>query len=162
MRKLAPLLVFTLACGGTQASPETTPTTTGETTQSSRPRPPIAKQVPHALEAHGQTRRDPYYWMCDDDRDDPEILAHLRAAAVRAPLRDFRDALYQEIVGRIPQDDASVPSRYGSHATPTQTLGPPTRPQPGDVATRRSSNGTIDATDDTTRDTGDPSRAADA
>ncbi len=119
MRSLALLLLFALACGGSQTSSETTPPVATEPAQSARLRPPLAKQVPHALEAHGQTRQDPYYWMRDDDRDDPEILAHLRAeneytAAVLSPLRGFRDALYQEIVGRIPQDDASVPSRYGS------------------------------------------------
>ena len=78
------------------------------------PRPPIAKQVPHELRAHGQVRQDPYYWMRSDDRSDEEVLAHLRAEnayadAMLGPLREHRDALFQEIVARIPQDDASVP-----------------------------------------------------
>ena len=38
---------------------------------------PIAKKVPRALENHGDTRIDNYYWMRDDQRKDAEILQHL-------------------------------------------------------------------------------------
>ncbi|MCB9613656.1 MAG: S9 family peptidase [Sandaracinus sp.] len=119
MRHLALLLLFALACGGTQTTTtETTPTVEGPTREASRPRPPLAKQVPHELRAHDQVRQDPYYWMRDDDRNDPEVLAHLAAEneyteAMLEPLAGFRESLYQEIVARIPQDDVSVPARYG-------------------------------------------------
>lgn len=125
MRLLALLLLaLAVACGGSQS---TQTVTHGDghdegpsTDVSARPRPPVAKQVPHELRAHDQVRQDPYYWMRDDDRDDEEILAHLRAendytAAMLEPLSAFRESLYQEIVARIPQDDGSVPSRYGAH-----------------------------------------------
>lgn len=120
------LLALAFACGGSTpptptacaSCPDGTDRTENDTPRVARP--PVAKQVPHELRAHGQVRQDPYYWMRDDDRDDEEILAHLRAeneytAATLAPLSDFREALYQEIVARIPQDDVSVPSRYGAH-----------------------------------------------
>ncbi len=88
---------------------------TGPTTAAETPHPPVAKTVPHELRAHGQVRQDPYYWMRDDDRDDPEILAHLQAEtdyaeAMLAPLRPMREALYQEIVARIPENDDTVPA----------------------------------------------------
>ncbi|HCH66326.1 MAG: oligopeptidase B [Deltaproteobacteria bacterium] len=78
--------------------------------------PPIARREPRRLETHGHVREDPYFWMRDDHREDPEILAHLRAEqayadAVLAPLNETRAELYDEIVSRIPQDDTSVPYR---------------------------------------------------
>jgi oligopeptidase B len=64
---------------------------------------------------HG-TRDDPYYWLRDDTRANPEVLAHLHAendysAAMLAPAQPLIDALYAEIVARIKQDDSSVPVR---------------------------------------------------
>jgi oligopeptidase B len=81
------------------------------------PPPPDAPQKPHVVRApHGAERVDPYYWLRDDSRQSPEVLAYLKAEnayadAVMAPLRPLQDALYGEIVGRIKQDDASVPYR---------------------------------------------------
>jgi oligopeptidase B len=62
------------------------------------------------------TRNDEYYWLRDDTRKDPEMLAYLAAEnayadAVLAPLKPLRDSIYAEITGRIKQDDASVPYR---------------------------------------------------
>jgi oligopeptidase B len=62
-------------------------------------------------------REDPFYWLRDDTRSDPEVLAHLRAEmayanAVLAPVQPLIDQLYGEIVARIKEDDATVPVRY--------------------------------------------------
>lgn len=38
---------------------------------------PLAAQRPHTLEAHGDMRQDEYYWLRDDDRKDPAVIAHL-------------------------------------------------------------------------------------
>jgi oligopeptidase B len=79
--------------------------------------PPDAAQHPHTVTApHGAQRQDPYYWLRDDTRQHPEMLAYLHAEnayadAVLAPLQPVEDALYDETVGRIQQDDASVPFR---------------------------------------------------
>ena len=92
-----------------------TATTASDT--SALPAPPDAAQHPHAVVApHGATREDPYYWMRDDDREDAAVLASLDAEnayadAVMAPLQPLQDTLYEEIVGRIQQDDDSVPYR---------------------------------------------------
>ena len=66
---------------------------------------------------HGATRQDEYYWLRDDERTDPDMLAYLEAEndyadTVMAPLADSQDALYEELVGRIRQDDSSVPYKY--------------------------------------------------
>ncbi|MBB1087154.1 S9 family peptidase [Lysobacter sp. SG-8] len=78
---------------------------------------PDAEQRPHVVKApHGAEREDTYYWLRDDAREDPAMLAYLQAEnaytdAVMAPLKPVEDALYEEFVGRIKQDDASVPYR---------------------------------------------------
>lgn len=81
------------------------------------PTPPDAPKRPHTVKARfGAERQDPYYWLRDDERKDAGMLAYLEAEnaytdAVMAPLRPLEEKLYGEIVGRIKQDDASVPYR---------------------------------------------------
>jgi oligopeptidase B len=41
------------------------------------PRPPVARRRPKVLEAHGDRRVDPYYWL--REKDNPEVLAYLKA-----------------------------------------------------------------------------------
>ena len=80
-------------------------------------RPPRPAQRSHRVESPHGSRDDPYYWLRDDTRTDPDVLAHLRAeneytAAMLAPVQPLIDSLYAEIVARLKQDDSSVPSRY--------------------------------------------------
>lgn len=81
------------------------------------PPPPDVAQKPHTVRApHGAERQDEYYWLRDDKRENPEMLTYLNAEnayadAVMARLKPVEDALYEEIVGRIKQDDSSVPLR---------------------------------------------------
>ncbi|WOH13203.1 hypothetical protein DCAR_0832712 [Daucus carota subsp. sativus] len=39
--------------------------------------PPVAKKVPHQMEMIGDVRVDNYYWLRDDSRSDPDVLAYL-------------------------------------------------------------------------------------
>ena len=48
------------------------------------PFPPVAKKIPYELEAHGDVRIDDYYWLRDDERVNPEMLAQLEAERLRA------------------------------------------------------------------------------
>ncbi len=78
--------------------------------------PPIAALRPHEVRSPHGTRRDEYHWLRDDTRHDPEVLAHLSAEnaykdAMLARLKPLESRLYDEIVGRIRQDDVSVPYR---------------------------------------------------
>jgi len=81
------------------------------------PKPPVAAKKPHEVKApFGATRQDPYYWLRDDSRKNPEMLAYLAAEnayadALLAPTKPLQDKLYGEITGRIKQDDSSVPYR---------------------------------------------------
>lgn len=84
----------------------------------SRPTPPDAVKNPHVLEHHGVRRVDDYYWM--RDREDQAVIDYLNAEntyveEVMAPERQMRDQLYDEIVGRIPQHDETVPFRQDGY-----------------------------------------------
>lgn len=46
--------------------------------QSKLPSPPVAKKVEHKMELFGDVRVDNYYWLRDDSRSDPEVLAYLK------------------------------------------------------------------------------------
>lgn len=79
---------------------------------------PVAERRPHTLEAHGLRWVDDYYWLRDDDREDPDVLAYLEAENTfveerLAPLADLREDLFRELKGRMRQDDDSVPYRDG-------------------------------------------------
>lgn len=78
---------------------------------------PRAKQVPHVLTgALGDERHDPYFWM--RERENPEVIAYLEAEnayteSQTAHTAELRNELFEEIKGRIKQDDSSVPARKG-------------------------------------------------
>ena len=81
------------------------------------PVPPVAAMKPHEVRApHGAARQDEYYWLRDDKRENAEMLAYLKAENaytdhVLRPLESLEATIYDELVGRIKQDDASVPYR---------------------------------------------------
>ncbi len=75
---------------------------------------PQAEKRPYPLTIHGDTRIDNYYWLRDDTREDPAVLSYLHAentycASHMQPYDAVKETLYQEMVARIPAQDASVP-----------------------------------------------------
>lgn len=80
----------------------------------SLPQPPVAATHDYVVKAPAGERHDPYYWLRDDSRSKPEVLDYLRAEnsyydAVMAPHKALEDKLFNEMVGRIQQDDATAP-----------------------------------------------------
>jgi oligopeptidase B len=80
----------------------------------SDPKPPIAALKPHSVSSPFGARADPYYWLRDDDRANPEVLQYLNAEnAYReqsmAAAKPLENTLYDEIIARLKQDDSSVP-----------------------------------------------------
>jgi len=106
--------------------------------------PPIAALRPHEVSSSYGARTDPYYWLRDDERTNSEVLAYLTAEnAYReqcmAAAKPFENALYEEIVARLQQDDASVP--YRQHGYWYQTRFEPGKEHP--IFARR--KGTLEA-----------------
>jgi len=76
---------------------------------------PIAALRPHVVASPHGNRNDPYHWLRDDTRTDPDVLAYLAAenaytARMLAPSAATADTLYAELRSRIKEDDASVPT----------------------------------------------------
>ncbi|MEZ4687639.1 MAG: S9 family peptidase [Bacteroidia bacterium] len=76
---------------------------------------PLAPQKPHILEKHGHQRIDPWYWL--NDRENPEVIAYLEAENAwteqgMAHTKVLQEELFQEMKGRIKEDDSSVPFFY--------------------------------------------------
>lgn len=70
---------------------------------------------------------DPYFWMRDDARTNPKVLARLaaenaHAAAATAHLAAFRDTLYAELKGHVKETDDSAPAAKGAWEYFTRTL----------------------------------------
>jgi len=84
--------------------------------------PPQAARKPHRFTAQGVEIEDPYAWLRDPgypEVKDPEILAHLEAEnayfeQVMAPKAGLTETIFQELKGRIKEDDASVPAKDGA------------------------------------------------
>ena len=83
------------------------------------PTPPVAPQKPHVVKSPHGDRSDPYYWLRDDSRKSPEMLAYLEAEnayteAVLAPVKALREQLFEELKGRIKPDDEAPAFRMRS------------------------------------------------
>ncbi len=95
-----------------------------------RPQPPRAEERPVDSTLHGVTRSDPYHWLKDarwqEVMRDPSLLdagirAYLEAenvytATMMAAEDALKKALFEEMKGRIKQDDATAPKPDGRFA----------------------------------------------
>ncbi|MFS3858034.1 S9 family peptidase [Proteus mirabilis] len=86
--------------------------------------PPKANKIPHVMTEHGDTRTDNYYWLRDDARKDKQVIDYLNAEntyteSVMAAGKTLEDTLYNEMVERMAQNDASVPYDYNGYTYQT-------------------------------------------
>ncbi|WP_339333280.1 S9 family peptidase [uncultured Maricaulis sp.] len=91
---------------------------------------PRAEQRPVTIEQVGFTRVDEYQWIKDDNWQqvmrEPEVLdsdvrelldaENAYLDAVMEPTEALQERIFQEIRGRIKEDDSSVPERDGDYA----------------------------------------------
>ncbi|MBV8226132.1 MAG: S9 family peptidase [Verrucomicrobia bacterium] len=80
--------------------------------------PPRAPERPHQITEVGHVRNDPFFWL--RERDDPAVLKYLDAEnayadRVMRPTLHLQDALYNEIRGRIKEEDISVPVKIDDY-----------------------------------------------
>ena len=114
------LLLSLCAFSFLSACIDTHPTTDMQTQEHS---PPIAERKDSLLEAHGDTRVDPYFWMrltdqqktaADPDAQTKKVVQYLEdentyANEIMKPTDSLQQKLFEEMTGRIQKDDASVP-----------------------------------------------------
>ncbi len=112
------ILSLSLLLGGCGPATDDAATTDAqpmaETHQDLNPQqnPPMARVEAVELEEHGDVRTDPYYWL--RDRENQEVIDYLEAEnayteSTMAHTKGLQDALFDEIVGRIAEDDTTVP-----------------------------------------------------
>ena len=75
---------------------------------------PIADRRPHEVSSPHGSRVDEYYWLRDDQRDDADVLDYLEAENrfhqdSTKHIRALAEQVYSEILGKIQQDDSTVP-----------------------------------------------------
>ena len=74
--------------------------------------PPFAQKIRKELVSNGDIRIDDYYWL--NQREDPGVIEYLKAENtytdfMLADVKELREKLFSEILGRIKQTDESVP-----------------------------------------------------
>jgi oligopeptidase B len=87
------------------------------------PNPPAAARKPHRNERHGVEWTDDNDWLRDPvnpEVDDTEVLDYLKAEnayfeAAMKPQQGLFDELFEEMKGRIKEDDSTVPVRDGDY-----------------------------------------------
>ncbi|MBT8052254.1 MAG: S9 family peptidase, partial [Gammaproteobacteria bacterium] len=96
-------------------SPQTAPeATTPEPMESVTMQEPRADKRPHEMTLHGISRTDDYFWLRDDERSDPDVIAYLEAEngffdEAMAHTEEMQSTLYDEMVARLDPDESSVP-----------------------------------------------------
>lgn len=80
--------------------------------------PPTAKKIPKTLEKHGDKRVDDYFWL--NDRQDKEVIDYLNSEnqyyeEMTAHTKGLKNLLFEEMKGRIKEDDSSVPYFFNGY-----------------------------------------------
>ena len=86
-------------------------------------KPPVALQSDYRLTHHGVTREDPWHWLRDPgypEVSEKPVLDYLKAEnryfnAQMKPHAALVETLFQEMKGRIKEDDSSIPQRDGDY-----------------------------------------------
>lgn len=111
MKKIAPLLLLTLifVCSCNQKETRTL---------TKNIIPPKAEKKSVNLEKHGDIRVDDYFWM--KERDHPEVIDYLEREndyynKLTQHTKEFQTTLFEEMKGRIKEDDASVPYKRNGY-----------------------------------------------
>ena len=82
---------------------------------------PVAKKEPKVLKIHGYEIVDNYAWLRDRNKEkDPAIIQYLKdnnayTEGFMGKYQPLVDTLYKEMLGRIKQDDTSVPYKLGDY-----------------------------------------------
>ena len=81
-------------------------------------KPPVATKIPKELEIHDQVRIDNYYWL--NERENQKVIDYLEKengyySAMTSHTDSFQEDLFEEMKGRIKEDDESVPYKKNGY-----------------------------------------------
>ncbi|GAA4642664.1 S9 family peptidase [Pontixanthobacter gangjinensis] len=90
-------------------------------TEKAIPAPPVAEKREHSYTHHDITISDPYHWLKDQSYpkiDDEDVLGYVKAENAwfeqeMADRKPLVDTLFEELKGRVKEDDSSVPQKDG-------------------------------------------------
>lgn len=79
---------------------------------------PVAKKISKALKIHNDVRIDNYYWL--NDKENPEVIDYLNnenayTKSVMRHTESFQKLLFEEMKGRIKEDDSTVPYKLNGY-----------------------------------------------
>ena len=113
---IAPVFLIVLSVTGCSTPKAEAPPT---------PAPPVAEKQPKTITVHGDSRVDNYFYL--RDKSNPKVMEYLHAEdayadAAMKPRAAVQDALFNEMVGHIKEDDDSAPYRHGDYFYFTRTV----------------------------------------
>ena len=82
--------------------------------QSTTVKQPMPEKRHHEMTLHGHTRVDEYFWLRDDTRKDPQVLAYLEEEnayfeKIMEPVAAMQETMFEEMTARLDPDESSVP-----------------------------------------------------
>ena len=74
----------------------------------------ITEKQPYELEQHGDIRIDNYYWIRDDSRSDPKVIAYLEnendiANKWFKSKKDYQSDIVKELMEQVPDEEVTFP-----------------------------------------------------
>jgi len=80
--------------------------------------PPVAHKKPREYEIHGMKFKDDYYWLRNKGAD--EVIKYLTleneyTKDMMTPTEELQEKLFDEMKGRINEDDETVPIKFGEY-----------------------------------------------
>ena len=75
---------------------------------------PSPKKVPFELTQHNDKRVDNYYWIRDDERNDPEVIQYLESENAYADAwfkskQNYKSEIVNELMAQVPDEEISFP-----------------------------------------------------
>lgn len=80
--------------------------------------PPVAKKSPKKLVVHNDVRLDNYFWL--NNKNNQEVIDYLNSEndytnKIMEHTKGFQESLFEEMKGRIKEDDQSVPYKLNGY-----------------------------------------------
>jgi oligopeptidase B len=106
------LAIFAFGCSSENEKQGTNQTDTTEMSTTTKTTPPTCIINPTTLSKHGVDRVDNYFWL--NQRESPEVIDYLNSEndytdQILKPTEQLQEELFNEMKGRIKEDDESVP-----------------------------------------------------